>query len=222
MSISALAVKSVTALQKALDETEKLVQIEISTEDLRLLKGAGYKLCFAKKVDDEYNVVWQSYTDYLSNNKFSWTPQYQLFGSNVFQNNITVKVSTNLVTIGLGETSVLDSAGILGDPSTGGPETSITLENEYGTIHPGVNQLSTGLRGEQVSTPIYVAPKAAVMGPAVLTPIEEVLVWFQQDIETSTMFSTARSLAVEIDMTSVNSATRLYSNQRWTTPPPSR
>jgi hypothetical protein len=56
---------------------QKIVNIQIALDDLENLKRAGYKLCFAKKVgDNDYNVVWQSYLDYLHDNTFSWTPQY--------------------------------------------------------------------------------------------------------------------------------------------------
>lgn len=207
------------ALRTALAASSKEVTIKITEEDLRVLKSSDYKLCFAKKVADAaYNVVWQSYSKYLSNNQFSWTPQYQLFGSNTFKDEVQVKVTTNVVSIGLGEESILDADGILNAPKTGGPETAVSLVNDYGSIHPGLNQLSTGIDGVQISTPFYVAQKPIVLGSANMTPVEKVLVWFQQDIETSTMFSTARSNSVEIDLTTTNEATRLYKNQGWVTP----
>ena len=207
------------ALMSAIRGSEKIVHIEIDATDLRDLKGADYKLCFAKKVGKEdYNVVWQSYTKYLVTNNFSWIPEYQLFASNIFQTQVKVQVSTNLVRIGLGEESVLDEFGILEPPKTGGPDISLNLDNQYGSIHPGVAQLSTGLRGEEVSTPIYVGPKPIVKGETSLTPVEKVLVWFEQEIETSTMFSASRSLDVEIDLTTTNEAIRLYQKQKWITP----
>lgn len=207
------------SLRAALMASQKTVTIEIDTADLATLKGADYKLCFAKKIaEGDYNVVWQSYTKYLVNNVFSWTPQYQLFGTNMFQSGVRVNVATNLVSIGLGEESVLDSAGVLGAPKTGGSDISITLVNNYGSIHPALNQLSTGIDGSQISTPIYVAQKEIVAGNATLTPVEKVLVWFEQNVETSTMFSTARSRSVEIDLTYSNEAVRLYKGQQWITP----
>ncbi|MEM7537973.1 MAG: hypothetical protein AAF639_37730 [Chloroflexota bacterium] len=207
------------AARQVMLASTKTVDIEIALPDLQQLKASNYKLCFAKKVaEGEYNVVWQSYLDYLAFNKFSWTPQYQLFGSNIFQSNVEVRVATNLVDIGLGEESTLNEFGILSAPSTGGPATSVNMNNEFGSIHPGVNQLSTGIHGEQISTPIYVAPSAAVKGHINLTPVEKVLVWFEQNIQTGAMFSSARSLSIEIDLTGQNSATRLYENQGWVTP----
>lgn len=207
------------SLRQALLAAQKSVQIEIAPKDFKLLKEQGYRLCFAKKVGTAaYNVVWQAYDDFLSNNNFSWTPQYQLFGSNVFEAAVTVRTSTNIVNIGLGEVSTLDSTGLLSDAKTGGNETSINLINEFGAIHPGVNQLATGIDGSQVSTPIYVAPSKALKGNISLQPVEKVLVWFEQNIETSTMFSDARSHEVEIDLTTVNSQVRRYEGQTWVTP----
>ncbi len=205
-------------LTSTLAATQKTVTIQIDSADLTQLKQSGYKLCFAKKVGNEaYNVIWQSYTQYLSFNDFSWTPQYQLFGSNQFQANVQVRASTNTVNIGLGQQSILDQNGLLGSAITSGPDTSITLVNNYGSIHPGINQLSTGLDGQQVSTPIYVATNPVVLGQTVLTPIETILVWFEQNVQTSTMFSTSRSNAIEIDLTFDNSATRLYVGGVWKT-----
>lgn len=216
---SEASVRAVWDFRAALLAAQKTVDILIDLEDLKTLKASSYKLCFAKKVGNEaYNVVWQSYGDYLANNEFSWTPSYQLFGSNTFVSNLTVKVATNKVDIGLGEQSTLDPAGVLSPPSTGGSPTAITMINNYGKIHPGVNQLSTGINGEQVSTPIYVATNPIVLGNAELTPVEKVLVWFEQNITTSTMFSTARSKSVEIDLTTTNNATRLYQGGQWSTP----
>ncbi|BAW80146.1 hypothetical conserved protein [Candidatus Nitrosoglobus terrae] len=205
-----------SALNAALKATEKRVNIEIAPEDFKTLKAGNYKLCFAKKIGNfEYNVVWQSYDKYFEINDFSWTPQFQIFGSNIFQEGVKVKTSTRLVNIGLGETITLSSAGQFGDPTTKGRETSITMINDYGLIHPGLSQLSTGVEGEEISTAIYVAPSQAVLGITELTPVEKVLVWFEQNIETSTMFSNARSREVEVDLTFVDSVTRIYKNGLW-------
>lgn len=205
-------------LSSALAASQKVVTIEIAPGDLTQLKKSGYKLCFAKKVGTEdYNVVWQSYDAYLSNNEFSWTPQYQLFATNVFRENVQVKVSTNIVNIGLGQTSTLDQHGLLSPAVTGGPSISMTFVNDYAPIHPGVNQLSTGIDGTQVSTPIYVAVNQVVTGNTVLTPVETILVWFEQNVQTSTMFSTSRSKAIEIDLTFGNTAGRLYEGGVWKT-----
>ncbi|MDR5866737.1 hypothetical protein [Halomonas koreensis] len=207
------------ALRAAMLASQKSVSIQIDPDELKILKANDYKLCFAKKVaGGDYNVVWQSYDKYLASNSFSWTPQYQLFGSNKFEDRVKVEVSTQRVTIGLGEESILDTSGVLGQPKSGGSETAITMVNQYGPIHPGLSQLSTGIDGQQISTPFYVAPHQAVKGETSLTPVEKVLVWFEQDIQTSSMFSTSRANSIEIDLTNSNSETRLYKDGKWTTP----
>ncbi|ANZ35866.1 hypothetical protein BBK82_06990 [Lentzea guizhouensis] len=197
---------------------DKSVDIQIDPDDLKTLKDNNYKLCFAKKVNDTYNVVWQSAGDYLADNSFAWQPLYRLFGSNSFSGDVKVRVSTNDVAIGLGDQAVLDKEGILHDASTGGPPTEITMVNQFGKIHPGLSAYSTDVHGESSTTPIYVAEKEIVLGQDTLTPVEAVQVWFEQNIATSTMFSDARSNAEEIDLTTVNTAARLYSGGKWSTP----
>ncbi|NER51320.1 MAG: hypothetical protein F6J92_32560 [Symploca sp. SIO1A3] len=204
-------------LSYLLANLDKTVSVRITLEALEELKKSDYKLCFAKKVGDfEYNVVWQSYTNYLHNNYFSWKPMYQLFGSNKFEGNLVVHAMTNFVRIGLGQTSVLSRSGILSDPITSGPDTSITMQNNYGSIHPGISQFSeSNMGGASTSTPIYVAERPVFKGEVQLTPVEKVLIWFEQNIETGTMFSTARSLEIEVDLTYDNSKALEYTGDKW-------
>jgi hypothetical protein len=70
---------------------------------------------------------------------------------------VTVHVVTNKVTIGLGDEATLDKSGTLGEASSGGPETSMTMINDYGPIHPGLCAYSTDINGRGTTTPIYVA-----------------------------------------------------------------
>ena len=64
---------------------QKSVTIEFDDSGLEKAKGSHYRLCFAKKVGDhDYNVVWQSYDKYIHSNDFTWTPKYQIFGTNSF------------------------------------------------------------------------------------------------------------------------------------------
>jgi len=214
----AVSLEAYQNFSTAMAAVEKTVNIRIDPKDLEILKDGDYKLCFAKKVGDkDFNVVWQSYNKYLANNTFQWTPMYQLFGSNRFEGNVQVTVDTNAVNIGLGEVSTLNFAGNLSTPVSGGEKTEFTMINEYGPIHPGVNQLSIGIDGKAASTPIYVSKKSIVKGETGLKPVEKVLVWFEQNIKTSTMFSKSRSKSIEIDLTNENSASRKYIDGKWIT-----
>lgn len=194
----------------------KTVNIILDATTLKELKSSDYKLCFAKKVGEfDYNVVWQSYDDYLENNSFSWVPMYAVFGSNKFQPAVPVQVSCDPVAIQIGQMTTLDAYGVLSRPVDGGTANALTINNDYGPIHPGVSQLSKGIDGNTVSTPIYVAERHIFSGKAELTPKEKVLVWFEQGIETSTMLSGSRSNAIEVDLTDRNSASITYDCRRW-------
>lgn len=198
------------ALKEIMDAAQKSVCIELDDQTLTAMKENNYKLCFAKMVGDTYNVVWQSYKDYLNRNTFSWIPEYQIFGTNSFRNSYQVDVSITPKRIGLGQTVTLNKNGSLSDAFTAGNQTALNVDNEYGLIHVGVNQLSTGINGEQVATPIYVSPKCYTIGHAELEPKEEIMVWFEQRIETGTMFSESRSIAQKINLTYRNSAKVAY------------
>ncbi len=207
------------ALQANVSAQQKTVTIQIDSNDVGRLQQSGHNLCFAKKIGTApYNVVWQSYGRYLGSNNFSWRPIFQLFGSNMFRGNAEVQIATGMVSIDLGEQSTLDYNGVLSEAVAGGPAASITINNDYGQIHAGLTQLSTGPDGSQASTPIYVTPDPIRQGTTSLTPADRLLVWFEQRITTGTMFSGERPNAVEIDLTAASSARRLYQGGRWTTP----
>ena len=199
----------------------KKVLIQIAPADYELLKAANYMMCFARKVNDTYDVVWQAYGDYFTINPFTWLPTYQLFATNSFNAGAVVNVETNTVDIGLGQQATLDSAGVIGPAANGGPSDSITLVNNYGPVCPGLIGVATGPDGIQQQQPMFVEPGAIELGVDTLTPVDVVLVWFQQNIATGTMLSQdamiAVSKAVEIDLTNEDKATRLYQNGSWST-----
>jgi hypothetical protein len=198
--------------------TIKSLTIQIDDEDLQMLRANGYSLCLAKQcagMDAPYTVVWDSESQYLMENTLSWAPEYQLFGCNMFEPNVTVQVSTNETQIGLGETSTLDQYGIVSEPQTGGPVSGITMVNHYGPINPGLNQLLTTIAGNQISMPFYVCDQPVVMGSTTLTPSDVVLVWFQQNIQTSTMLGGTPGNSIQIDLTGRDSATATYQQGQW-------
>lgn len=57
----------------------KCIEVNISATDLTLLKNNNYKLCFAKQVDNSYNVIWQSWSRYMMINQLSWEPRYEVW-----------------------------------------------------------------------------------------------------------------------------------------------
>jgi hypothetical protein len=210
--------------------TTKTVAVTIYVDDFMFLKQNGYNLCFAKKVDNTYDVVWSSETAYLQNNSFSWTPHYAIFGRNDFTAGVLVDTNTNTQPIDLGQQALLDVYGTIEAPSSIMPlvppdDTLIRLVNQYGPIHPGLMAVHSDLLGNFAAqtptqgTPIYVAQQAIALGQDDLTPVDKVEVWFQQNVQTSTMFSEAVSNAIEVDLTDVDTQTVLYQGGVWSTPP---
>lgn len=196
----------------------KQVTIEIEVDDLQMLRVGNYSLCIAKKVEGGYGVVWDASRQFNHTNQISWKSEFELFGVRKFGDGIPVNSGTNRQPVRLGEQCVLDANGRLGRASPGGPATEITLVNQYGPIHSGLSQLLDGIGGGQRMLPIHVAPRVSAIGQVGLTPTDTVLVWFEQNISTATMFSKARPKAVEIDLSRTNAATLRYRNGSWSTP----
>lgn len=203
-------------LKELLNAATKRVTVKIDTGDLPVLKDGKYALCFAKKVGDfDYDVVWKSITKYAVNNAFSWQPIYDVYGTNTFEDKLKVEVSTNDQLIGLGEITTIDKYGVLSEPVTGGASEAINVLNNFDNIHIGISQVSVNESGVMESTPIYVSKGPVVLGESSYKPVEKVLVWFQANVETGTMFAEMRSNAIEIDLTGKESASVMYKNGQW-------
>lgn len=203
-------------MRSLLEAATKKVTVQIDENDLRTLRDGSYSLCFAKKVGDfDYDVIWKSLDKYILENTFSWQPIYQVYGTNSFNDNVKVEVSTNVKNIGLNEITTIDGYGVLSNPVTGGDEESINVNNQYGNIHIGISQLSVNDEGQMESTPIYVSKGAVIKGESQYKPVEKVMVWFQANAETGTMFAEMRSRSIEIDLTDSNEASVLYKNGEW-------
>ncbi len=203
-------------LRELLASLKKTVTVNIDVKDFDYLKDNNYSLCFAKKVQDKYTVVWKALKEYLPVNIFSWTPQYTLSGTNHYEASIEVVTNTNVVEIGLGEISELTKNGLFLEPISGGKETSINISSSYDPgIHPCVSQISSDENGMQTVTPIYVAPLSVAPGEISLTPKEVVAVWFEQDVTTKTMISNAGTNSYTFDLTSKNEDHITYKDKKW-------
>src|SRR6185295_15214967 len=131
------------------------------------------------------------------------------------------------VRIELGQQSTLEKNGILSLPEAGGSLSALTMNNQYGSIHPGVNQSSTGIDRKSTSNPIFLTEKPVLKGVTELTPMELIMVWFEQDVQTGTMFnrlppvdstmtvSPSKTYAIIIDFSLTNEQTVSYEDQRW-------
>lgn len=189
--------------------SQKSIKVELSKETLETLKKSGYAMCFAKKVNDTYNVIWKATNEYLQNTIFSWVPKYKVFATNTYEDNVKVTTDTDEVTATLGQQCTLTKEGVMEDAVTGGKDQCITIENNYGSIHSGISQVCR-MNGKDEVTPIYVSSEARLVGEIELEPKESVMVWFEADVETSTIFETAKTNSQVVDLTDKDAQTISY------------
>lgn len=209
-----------TGIELDLDvSTVKTLIVEMTSDELTMLQEAGLKLNIAIKVNNTFDVVWQSISEYENINTYQWSQKFQVFASNEFQENVTVEIQTNLVNVELGQEVILDPAGVLSPAMDGGPADSINFINDFGLIHPGLSQQLTDPTGVQEILPAYISTNPIVVGIDELTPMDEVMVWFEVT-ETGTMFSGPRPNPFVADLTEINELTVLFSNREWSMPPP--
>ena len=193
----------------------KNLNVEIDDEDLEFLREAGLELNIAIKVNDTFNVVWYSDSDYLETNPYAWSQEFELFGSNDFQPGSKVEMITNSVSVELGEEVTLNSTGVLGPVMDGGPADSISFTNNFGPINPGLARQFTDPDGTQSILPTFVTTDPLlIMETDVLTPVNEVMLWFEEN-ETGTMFAEIPTNSLMVDFTDKEEVTVNYSNEEW-------
>ncbi|ESK93168.1 hypothetical protein Moror_1104 [Moniliophthora roreri MCA 2997] len=191
------------------------LNVFIDTNQLQLMKDLGYNLCVAKLFNDSYTVVWKGDMKYLQNNRFQWKDEYEVFASNSYTVGLLVEAVSNAERIKFGQKCILDASGVMG--SAGGtPNDSgnFRVDNEYGSIHIGVN----AKLGNQF-LPIFNSP-TEVVGTAYLTPVNTVKVWFSQEYQTGSMIFQENESGIEVDMTGKTVATIEYKGSngmgKWT------
>jgi hypothetical protein len=218
--------------------TGKTLTIRIEQDDRKILLDSKYLLCLAMGIENQpYDIVWRAFDKYLESNLFSWTPEYQLLLTSSFANGETPRSVTESGAIESGQQMTLDSRGIFGPPASGNYPDTLAVVNEYGDAYLGFSQMSTGIDNEDAVTPVYVGRDENVSGVIQLKPVDILLVWFETGVQTSTMFSvppmvqstdtnttgqdsamaTARSFAIEIDMTGSETAAIKYEKGAWST-----
>lgn len=203
-------------LNELMDAAEKSVTVNLTQKVVEDMKKAGYGLCIAKKVGDTFNVIWNSLDDFATYTNFSWVPLYQVYATNTFQDKVKVKVRTEAQKIGLNETCELDKYYNMKPAHSGGSLTALTVDDNYEKAsYLGVSQMIRDENGNLTSLPIYVSENPVYSGTIELTPVEQVMVWFQQNAETSTMFSKAVTKNVVLDLTDFNSYEITYDGKEW-------
>ncbi|KZV84471.1 hypothetical protein EXIGLDRAFT_776506 [Exidia glandulosa HHB12029] len=178
-------------------ETYKL-EVLITGDWVERMKRMKYALCVAKKVNSCYSVVWTSTRDYNYENEYSWTDDYQVGAVQGFEagQDLIKLPATKKQHISFGQTVVREPNGVL-KAATGAPNgESFIVANMGGETHIVVDQMI----GANFQT-TWVDPDGTINGKVKVTPQLKVLVFFEKDITTGTMFVEVNYPAIEIDFT---------------------
>ena len=170
------------------------IQVYIDPEQLKAQQANNYSLYLAKKVNNVFTVIWQSYgaigtvnhPGYEYHNTFEIAvPAYQVnYGSvKKTQGSVTFSSGGQPVTMDLGQTVTLDKGGQFGAPENGGPAGVITVEN---AMLSNPHEILCDASGN----PLFVNTESGMdVGNATLTPIDEYQIWFDNFQRTGTIIA---------------------------------
>lgn len=194
--------------------TLKKLTVEIDQEDIEMLQESGLSLNISIKVNGNFNVVWFSNANYLLNNEYEWSPNFEVYGSNVFETGAAVEIETNTLNVELGQEVILNPLGVLENSMESAPSDSISFVNNFGPIYPGMSQQIIPPDGMESILPSFVSPDLNNLETELLTSMNEVMLWFGE-METGTIFSKVPINSFVVDLTDIEEATALYSNGEW-------
>lgn len=201
----------------------KTLQINISANDLTLLKENQYALCFAcNEADAGYDVICHADMNYLCSVEFEFMDEYQIFCCQNIRNGEELLISTDPVPILPGQQITLDSTGVFSSVVSGTEPDCIELINNYGNLYPGFSRKISCNACEDFM-PAFVAPYISVKGSFLLKPADNVLVWFQQYAKGSSftrgllkkIFNAGKSRAAEASLTDNQVCSLTYENGIW-------
>lgn len=200
----------------------KEVVINISENDIRLLKCNNYALCVAfPEKDMGYSVICYADMKYLLNNVINIGEELSVFYCNDIREGEKVRASAGPCSMKPGQRVTVDEYGSLKDVEAGGIDGKLEIINNYDSIYPGFYR-SISFFGVQSELPAFVSPYASVKGVFTLEPEERMLIWFEQFAESGkiidnnikNILKAGKSSFIEVEL-SHTSVQVLYENQIW-------
>lgn len=202
----------------------KELVIEIGTNEYKVLKDNGYYLCIAKKVDDDkFNVIWQAYNDYSQSNKITWNKKYKIFASLSREDRKKVFANVSPEEISFGQEILLEAQGCFGAISQSREKDSIGMINQYQPVYPGLYQECTDIHGNTNSLPFYLSSNQSIPGSFRTKPVDKILVWFEQSVESGIAISRyttsakgiSESTSIQLDMQEKSSMEIAFEQYQW-------
>lgn len=192
--------------------------INISPEDVKILKSEGYSLYGFKSVaasGDGSPTVWFNLPaeKLLGKTKITWEEDFQAYNSTT---TIAPKIkieASNTINTDLGELVTIERGSGNLDTSMGGIDGAISfLNNDSQRFTVGINQVVNGKSNILCAFPILGSGSSRV-----ITPITKIaLIFSTEQIETATVITKAMSAGAFINLTGVTSRETTYTvNDGW-------
>ncbi|BFM42401.1 hypothetical protein CFS9_10420 [Flavobacterium sp. CFS9] len=192
--------------------------INISPEDVKILKEEGYSLYGFKSVaafGDGSPTVWFRLPpeELLTATKITWQEQFQAYNSTSTVASMIVIEARNTIDASLDDLITIEKgSGNLKSTSGGYPGAVSFLNKDTQHFAVGINQLVNGKPNVLCAFPILGAGHARV-----ITPINKIaLIFSKHRIETATVMTRAMSAGAFFDLTGTDSRTVDYGiNDGW-------
>lgn len=190
--------------------------VYIDTNQLEAQKNNNYSLFLAKKVNDDFTVIWQSkgpkakvhQPSYEYHNEFDLSiPSFMVNYANATENFDAGSSFTSggkSKSIELGQTVELDDDGIFTAPKNDGNKGTITIHNQ---LQGNPHEILQDEKGNN----IFVNRTSGMdIGPAVLIPKDSYQIWFGNYQETGTIIADNRSTVKTVTLEGKSSKTISY------------
>lgn len=196
---------------------KKSVTVRISDQMIAVLLHSHYRLCIGKRIreDPDIRLVWQSWERFFPQNTFSWTDAYALSYTSYFVPGSSLALACTPVPVAPGEQATLDRFGCISSPISGQDPDSICLVNECGLIFPVLSQQITGIDNKSSCSPFYISSGQLLKGTISFRPIDSLCLWFEQNLCDDLQLAAAKTVTVDLDLSSQDQITVLFDQQSW-------
>lgn len=167
------------------------LRVNINPCEIPSLINSGYGLCVARKVGNDYTIVWKAIRKVCMTNVFHFSSDFQVFGQHSCRSGSPVSCTDSVPVCG-GQKVLLESHGKFQSASGNmNKNAPILVSNQHVLTYLGM----TCYDYESSSyLPMFVQKQPTFYGFSVcLLPTQTVKVWFQRDVSSSTIITTTEN-----------------------------